>query len=153
MLKTFLATDKPVLLAMEDDVIFRDLDHLTSALAELPASWDIVFLGANITSMVFGIEQHPPLRFSDHLYRVRRAWTSHAIAYTRRMAEIIVRHYPVTTFEMYDNWLSENLLEHNNAYLVNPMVAWQRPGKSDLWGIETDYTGAFVEGNKIMNTK
>jgi GR25 family glycosyltransferase involved in LPS biosynthesis len=151
MLKSFLATDKPVLLAMEDDVIFKDLDGLQAALNELPDNWDILYLGANITSMVFGIEQNPQVRYSAHLHRVKRAWTTHAVAYTRRMADIIVRHYPVTTFEMYDNWISGNLLEHYNAYLVNPMVAWQRPGKSDLWGTDTDYTGAFAEGNKIMS--
>lgn len=151
MLKAFLASKTKTALLLEDDVIFRDLDHLTPALAELPADWDILYLGANITSMVFGIEQNPPVRHSDHLYRVRRAWTTHAVAYSREMAEIIVRDYPVGSFEMYDNWLSGNILEHYDCYLVNPMVAWQRPGRSDLWGADTDYTGAFELGNKILN--
>lgn len=150
MLKAFVATGKDTLLALEDDVIFRDLHMLPAAIRELPHNWDILYLGANITDMVFGIKENPPIRYSARLHRIRRAWTSHAIAYTRRMADIIVRHYPVGTFEMYDNWVSGNILGHYNCYLVNPMVAYQRPGKSDLWGCETDYTGAFLEGNKIM---
>lgn len=151
MLKTFLATGAKTLLAMEDDVVFRDLAPLEKAIGELPVNWDILYLGANITDMVFGIKENPPVRYSDHLHRIRRAWTSHAIAYTRSMVETIVMGYPVGTYEMYDNWLSVNILPHYNAFLVNPMVAFQRPGKSDLWGCQADYTGAFLEGNKIMS--
>src|SRR5690348_14832139 len=55
MLKTFLATGEKILLTFEDDVIFRPMDHMDKALAQLPEDWDILYLGANITSMVFGI--------------------------------------------------------------------------------------------------
>jgi len=151
MLKTFLATGAKTLLALEDDVVFQDLAPLEHAVAELPPTWDILYLGANITGGVFGIKENPPQRHSDHLWRVKRAWTSHAIAYTRSMVETIVARYPVHTYEMYDNWLSGNILPHYNAYVVNPMVAFQRPGKSDLWNCQADYTGAFLEGNKIMS--
>jgi len=153
MLKSFLATGKETLLALEDDVIFQDLGHLTIALKALPKDWDILYLGANITSMVNGIDIKPPepCSWTKHLWRVRRAWTTHSVAYTRGMAQDIVDMYPIYAFEMYDCWLSNNILEASNAFLVNPMVAWQRKGKSDLWGQETDYTGAFIQGDKIMN--
>lgn len=152
MLKRFLETDGKSLLTFEDDVIFKDLSHFEAACAELPADWDIVYLGANITDMVFGIKENPPVNYSERLYCIRRAWTTHAIAYSRRTAEYIVRHYPVSEFNMYDNWLSENVLRFCRCFLVNPMVAFQRPGKSDLWGgVDTDYTGAFEWGNKFMS--
>lgn len=150
MLKAFLNTGKKTLLALEDDVIFQDLNPLAAAIYELPANWDILYLGANITDGVFGIKENRPVKYSDHLWSVKRAWMSHAIAYTRPVVETIVMHYPVAKFEMYDDWLSRNILEHYNCFVVNPMVAWQRPGKSDLWGTQSDYTGAFLEGNKIM---
>ena len=150
MLKTFLQTGGRTLLTFEDDVLFRDTTHLEAALKELPADWDIVYLGANITEMVFGIKENPPAKYSDHLYRVRKAWTTHAIGYSRGIIERIVAEYPVHSFEMYDNWLNSEILPTSNAYLINPMVCWQRPGKSDLWGQETDYTGAFIHGDKIM---
>src|SRR5690348_6806898 len=70
MLKTFLATKAETLLALEDDVVFRDIDVLPAALSELP-DWDVLYLGANITDMVFGIKENPPVRHSEHLYRVR----------------------------------------------------------------------------------
>lgn len=151
LLKQFLGSGKDALIAFEDDVIFRDLSHLQAALDELPADWDLLYLGANITDMVFGIKEFPPTRFSTYLYRVRRAWTSHAIVYTRRIAEVIVKDYPVHTFEMFDNWLSQNILPKYNCFLINPMACWQRKGYSDLWSSETNYTGAFEWGNKFMS--
>lgn len=156
MLKAFLKTEGKTLLIFEDDVIFKNLDHLEKAVSELPTEWndhwDMLYLGANITDMVFGIKEHPPVRYSEHLWRVERAWTSHAIAYDRKVVEYIVEYYPVHQFNMYDNWLSEKILPEFECFLVNPMVAFQRPGKSDLWGgIQTDYTGAFDWGNKFMS--
>lgn len=151
MLKRFLETEGKTLLTFEDDVIFQDLQHFEAACSELPAEWDMVYLGANITDMVFGIKEYPPVRYSEHLYQVKRAWTTHAVGYSRKMADIIVRHYPVQEFNMFDNWLNENILPHYKCFLINPMVAWQRPGISDLWGgVDTDYTGAFEWGNKFM---
>lgn len=152
LLKTFLSTKATTLLALEDDVVFRELHVLPKALVELPSDWDILYLGANITEGVFGIRENPPVRHSEHLYRVRRAWTSHAITYTREAAQRIVTVYDPNTCGMYDEFVSSHMLEKMKAYLVNPMVAFQRPGISDLWGGRaTDYTGAFEMGNKIMS--
>lgn len=150
MLKTFVATGAPAGLLLEDDVVFQALDHLPKAFVELPEDWDILYLGANITDGVTGIQEKPPIRFSDHLYQVRAAWTTHAVAYSRAMALKIISTYPVHTYEMYDQWLNQQVLGSHRCFLVNPMVAFQRPGKSDLWGQETDYTGAFEWGNKFM---
>lgn len=151
MLKVFLATGKDTLLIFEDDVIFKKLDHVEAAFSQLPPDWDILFLGANITTMVTGIAEFPPVKYSPYLHRVRRAWTTHAVLYSRKVVEKIVQLYPVNSFEMYDFWLSQNILPNNKCFLINPMIAWQRPGKSDLWGgKQTDYTGAFQWGDKSM---
>lgn len=153
MLKAFQATAEETLLTFEDDALFQDASHLSDALAELPPDWDILYLGANITEGVFGIKELPPVKYSPYLYRVRKAWTTHAVAYSRKMVDIILQNYPVHSFEMYDNWLNSEILPHYKCFLVNPMVCWQRPGKSDLWGgIQTDYTGAFEWGNKFMKS-
>lgn len=151
MLKAFKATGEERLLTFEDDVLIQDDRHLGNALAELPADWDILYLGANITEGVFGIKEFPPVRYSPYLYRVRKAWTTHAIAYSRKMVDIILQNYPVHSFEVFDNWLNREILPHYKCFLINPMICWQRPGISDLWGgIPTDYTGAFEWGNKFM---
>lgn len=151
MLKTFVASGEPVGLLLEDDVLFQDLEHLPAALSELPGDWDILYPGANITDGVTGIKERQPVRYSDHLWQVRAAWTTHAVAYTRAMAEKIISTYAVHRYEMYDQWLNQTILPDHRCFLVNPMVAWQRCGKSDLWGQETDYIGAFIHGDKIMS--
>lgn len=148
MLKTFLTTGKQTLLVLEDDVVFDSLAQLGASLADLPEDWEMLFLGANITAGVTNIMARPPVAVTPHIYRVRAAWTTHAIAYTREAARKITCAYDGKS--MYDAWLSETILPQVKAYLVNPMVAFQRPGKSDLWGRETDYTPAFIESNKIM---
>lgn len=149
MLKTFLTKGQGVGLIMEDDVAFQGYAHLGAALKELPTDWDILYLGANITAGVTGAAAHPPVKHSAHLYRVFRAWTTHSVVYSRSMAEYLVQNYRPDT--MYDAWLSESVLGSHKAFIVNPMVAYQYPGKSDLWGNDTDYTGAFAEGDKIMS--
>lgn len=151
MLKRFLETDGERLLTFEDDVLFKNMGHLQAALKELPADWDVLYLGANIHHMVFGIVENPPVRYSDNLFRVRRAWTSHAIAYSRKAVVKIVEAYPIGSFEMYDNWLSEHFLSDHQCFLINPTIAWQRPVYSDLWGANADYTGCFEWGDKFMS--
>lgn len=149
MLKRFLAMGSDVLLALEDDVVFGDLTALQKAVSDLPAGWHMLFLGANITGGVTNINERPPIAVSENLYRIRAAWTTHAVAYTREAAKQITCLYDGVS--MYDAWMSENILPQLNAYLVNPMVAYQRPGRSDIWGCETDYMPCFEEGNKIMS--
>lgn len=143
MLKHFLADEEAhCVLTLEDDVVFRSLNHLPAALQELPADWDILYLGAND-------RQVTPQRVSAHLSRIRVAWTTHAVAYSRKMATYIVDNYPVETFAMYDDWLSSKLPEHK-CFIVNPPVAWQRPVFSNLWNRATDYTGCFKDVERRM---
>lgn len=142
MLKRFLESEGQRLLTLEDDVVFRPLNHLEDALSELPEDWDVLYLGANDRGVT-------PQRYSNRLSRIGMAWTTHAVAYSRKMAEFIVANYPVETFAMYDDWLS-NQLPDKQAFIVNPPVAWQRPVMSDLWGTQADYTGCFEDVERRM---
>lgn len=142
MLKQFLSTDGNTLLTLEDDVIFKSLDHFDQALIELPDNWDVLYLGANDRGVT-------PQKYSKHLCRIKLAWTTHAVAYSRKMVEFIVNNYPVQTFAMYDDWLSNRLPDHQ-CFIINPPVAHQRPGQSDLWGTFADYTGCFEDVERRM---
>lgn len=142
MLKKFFDTGKEKLLTLEDDVIFKNLDHLQDALNELPADWDVLYLGANDRGVT-------PTRFSRRLCRIKLAWTTHAVAYSRKMVEFILSNYPVETFAMYDDWLSNHLADRQ-AFIINPPVAHQKPGFSDLWGTHADYTGCFEDVERRM---
>lgn len=140
ILLDFLFSEDNRLLHLEDDVVFRELGHLPQAISELPADWDILYLGANLVCWNNG--EPEPERYSPHLFRIRAAWTTHAIAYHKRCVRRILEGQPSFDALMFDNWLSSRLPELN-AFCVAPMVAWQRPRYSQIWNREDDYSEIF----------
>lgn len=144
MLIDFLESDSSAMLSMEGDCVFRDIEHLEKALSELPVDWDIVYLGANLVCC-----PSPPERVSDHLFRVKGAWTTHCIGYNRRVVPFLVENQPGISEEMFDCWMSKRLSELN-AYVVAPMVAYQRPHHSGIWGRYDDYTPIFQASDELL---
>lgn len=140
----FLATDSRSMLSMEGDVVFRDLSHLDVALNELPENWDIVYLGANLLN-------GQPERYSAHLCRVFSAWTTHAIGYNRKVVQFILDNQPGISEEMVDCWMSKQL-DKLNAFVVAPMVAYQKPHQSGIWGKPgiDDYTEIFEASDERL---
>lgn len=148
ILDDFIVSGAQTLLHLEDDVVFQRLDHLTIALSELPANWDIVYLGANL--LCWGHVTDPqPERFSPHLFRVRQAWCTHAIGFNRKVVPFILENQPDFSAQMIDNWLSAQL-PRLNAYCVAPMVAYQRPHYSSIWGRYDDYTPIFEASEGML---
>jgi hypothetical protein len=140
ILLDFLYSEDNRLLHLEDDVVFRDLTHLPQAISELPDGWDILYLGANLICWNNGEPQ--PERFSEHLFRVKAAWTTHAIGYNRKCVYEILAKQPAFSEQMFDQYLSSRLPEFK-AYCVAPMVAYQRPRFSSIWSRADDYTPIF----------
>jgi hypothetical protein len=149
ILQDFLASDSQTLLLLEEDCIFRDLSHLEQAISELPAEWDILYLGANLICWNNG-EQWPE-RVSEHLFRVYAAWTTHCIAFNRKVVPYLLEHQPGLNVQMFDNYLSTQLSQLN-AYCIAPMVAYQRPRISSIWqkGEIDDYTELFQMSEERM---
>lgn len=131
------------LLTFEDDVLFQDMSHLEAGLNSLPIHWDMIYLGANIT-------EERPYRVGPNLFRIKSAWTTHAVGYSEPVMKYIIDNYDPEKDGMYDDWLSRNVLPKFNCFIVSPMVCWQRPGYSDLWGRQTDYEPCFADGNAKM---
>lgn len=141
MLKQFFESGKEKCLILEDDVQFIDIGSLGSALSELPENWEILYLGANI-------REEWPVRYSGHLFHIKNAWTTHAVAYTRKAVEKILAEFPNEHY-MYDNWLGDNLHKFN-AFITCPMMAIQRPGRSDIWGHDVDYGYVWKESKQKL---
>lgn len=151
MLKRFSESKAQTGLMLEDDVQFYNINNLQKALYQLPLDWDILYLGANIIGV--DVNRLPkPEQYSEHLFRVKAAWTTHAIAYNGDVVEKILSKYKGWQESgMYDDWLSREILPNVKAFIIYPMVAVQRPVKSDLWGgRHVDYTGCFEQGNRLM---
>lgn len=133
------------LLFLEEDVEFVGHQHLQKALSELPADWDILYLGGNISEESF----RKPEKYSPHLCRVFNCWTTHAVVYHRKVVEDILQLQPGFSERMFDNYLSDRLHEFN-AFIVNPMVAVQRSRISSIWKTFCDYSDKFEASNKAM---
>lgn len=142
MIKTFVREGGSTLLALEDDVIFGWTGHIEQALAELSDDWDVLYLGCNLRGQ-------RPTAYAPHLKRIIMAWMSQAICYSKKGAEFVASHYNPESGQMFDDWLSEQL-PVLKAFVLAPMCAGQRPGYSDLWGAQTDYTSTIEQGNLLL---
>lgn len=144
----FQESDAQRLLHVEDDCLFRELWHMEYALHELPEDWDIVYLGANL--VLWEPEKpKPPTRYSSRLFRVYGAWATHAIGFNKRVLPYLLENQPGFSERMFDNWLSTRLPELN-AFVVAPMVAYQRARHSSIWGRFDDYTPIFEESDRML---
>jgi len=142
-----LEAAKGITLILEDDVVFPDYSHLESALSELPADWDLCYLGCNPCGS--DLCQWPyPEYYSPHLCRINQAWATHAVAYSPKGIKWLLANWKHDEGDIYDDILRQNL-EKLQAFVVNPMVADQRAGFSDIWQTQTNY-GFFKQGNERM---
>lgn len=144
----FNESDAQTLLHLEDDVEFRELEHLNPALEELPDDWDIVYLGANLILWEHEKPQ-PPERYSSRLFRVFGAWATHAVGFNKRVVPFLLDNQPGFSERMFDNWMSTRLPELN-AYVISPMVAYQRPRHSAIWGRYDDYRPIFEASDALL---
>lgn len=117
-------------IVFEDDVMFVS-DKLNEVLATAPEDWDLLYLGANVMDNLKHV--------SGHWWRLRDAWTSHAIIYTPKAAEWILNRFYPETAQLYDDFLKEVVQPNLNCYICKPFICTQRPDYSDLWQTKTDY--------------
>lgn len=144
--------DAKSVLILEDDVVFKNVSHLPQALSELPSDWDAIWFGANINGTHLE-------RYSQHLFKIKNSFTTHAVAYSGKMAKWIVENFPYHTDDyekegltIYDEWLRVNVQEQFKCFLAYPMIAEQRVSYSDIWSTHADYTNCFKQGNELLST-
>lgn len=147
ILLDFYHSSAETLLHLEDDVAFRSTEHLEAAINELPTDWDVLYLGANLVQ--WGNGESSPERHSEHLFRIKGAWTTHAVAYNKKCIHEILAKQPNFSERMFDNALSD-LLPTLNAFIIAPMIAWQRPHHSLIWDRYDDYTPIFEQSEEKL---
>lgn len=137
------------ILVLEDDCIFKNTMHLHYAMNELPPDWEMLYLGGNILgtdTIVFP----PPVRFSSHLFTITHCWQTHAVAYSVRGLIRILDTFKPDNGYAYDEWLRHNMLPRGKSFIIAPQIAYQRPGYSDLWQRDADYSSLFDRGNALL---
>jgi hypothetical protein len=149
MLREFLETGKETLLTLEDDVQFRDLDKFEQVTKELPEDWTMFYLGANAKPYA---EFTPAEYYSEHLRIIRSAFCTHAVGYKRSLVAEIVEKYERIDGQLFDTWLDIYILRTRDVYISVPMLAVQRPVRSDLWGTVVDYTDIWTGSNDYLKS-
>jgi hypothetical protein len=115
------------LMFFEDDFEFTDeFDEVfPKAVAELPQSYDLLYLGANL--------QAPVTRHSEHLVRVNGAWLMHATLLSAKFIDYILEAYPRSNIRIADEWY-RRIAPHREFYMTIPMISYQRKDYSDFVG-------------------
>lgn len=110
----------------EDDVMFLQGERIIEmVMKELPEDWDMLYLGAS--------PQEPFTRYSPHLFRMGKSWTTHAIVWHNRkdgVIDFILRNQD--TIDKWDVFLSEWIHPKFNCFLAYPLIATQHQTKSDI---------------------
>jgi len=116
------------ILIFEDDVVFcEDFNNkFNSIINELPADWDMFYLGGNT------IEPDKNLKkVTSNIFKTTGTKTTHAYAIKNTIFKKVIKgqlefNYPV------DGFYRNIIQPAHNCYIVNPNMAWQRPGFSDI---------------------
>ncbi len=116
-----------LIMVLEDDVEFVTQfpwHDIKQCLEEVPHSWDVLYLGATLNQ--------PLERWSSHLFRLKKGWTTHAMIFNNQngVIDFILENrggeHKIDVF--YANVLQENF----KCFISYPLIANQRNGYSDI---------------------
>ena len=119
-------------MTIEDDILFLDnaRENLIKAIDQLPLNWDMLYLGATLNQ--------PLARVDENLLRIKKGWTTHGIIYNNQNGVVDFILEGMDEFKV-DVFIADIVQERFNCYMCYPMVATQRPGRSDIVNKYTDY--------------
>lgn len=131
------------IVVFEDDISFIREPHtvLDACLEELPADFDMLYLGCNIVQNVNRF-------YSPHLVPIARGLSTHAVAYSRACLQKIValpEYLPIDV--MYANQIHTL----GKSYCCYPLVASQRQGYSDIMKQWIDWS-PYIQERFLVNT-
>lgn len=128
-----------VLLLFEDDVLIKENAHFWDAYNQLPSDWELCYLGTNI---IDGVE-----RYSKNLFKLHGSWAIQGVLYNN--PKELCKDYKDTTI-MFDDWLKTNIQPRGKSFVISPMMAWQSPHHSDVWGHTVDYSDIFNKSAELL---
>lgn len=122
------------ILVFEDDFkfLFDPTELMEACIKQLPITWRQFYLGANLP------KPHLVSKYSNNLLLTKRALSSHAVAYSMEMMEMIVSlpmQHPI------DLQVANFLHPNGEIYCAYPLLATQMTGSSDIKnGAQVDQT-------------
>lgn len=134
------------ILIFEDDVQLADNvnEIMKRVVKELPSDYDLVYLGANVNAPLYVVPG------CDHILQCNFAIATHAVGYSRKGIERFLEKKTLMQgigqkFIPVDMELVTQVQIRNKTYVVNPMLAFQRPGFSDVEKRDVDYKNFIQE--------
>jgi hypothetical protein len=117
----------------EDDVFFLSPPEL---IMQIPEDFDILYFG--------GTAMQPMEYYSQHLLRVKEMRATHAMLISNkcrlRLIELIDTIISMGIHKPIDMIIVDEIQKDGNCYCMNPMVAVQRKGWSDIAQQDVDYS-------------
>lgn len=128
------------LFLFEDDCYFEKYFN-RDVLQELPDDYDAFWLGANLQSF------HEK-RYSQNLSILENAWTTHAVLYSKKFRDWCLENWSGEL--IFDEWMRINALPVRKCFVLNPMIAFQRPSNSDIVNGYADYSEAWQRAKQQL---
>ena len=132
-----------VFMICEDDIVFHtEIKNLLPVVMGQLKDWDMLYLGATLNS--------PLKMYSENLYRLENAWTTHAIIYNNhRVVNYILQNKE--NIRKIDVFFLHEIQDKFNCFVTYPMLATQRPGHSDVINKYTDYAAIEINYKKYIS--
>jgi hypothetical protein len=132
---------------LEDDVLFLGDYHtaVEQAMSELPSNWDMLLLGAS--------PQEPFQKYSEHLFKMGKAWCLHAVIYHTRYngaVEYILSNK--NQIKKIDVFYSDFVYPNFNCFTITPMLCTQSDKFNSDNCKRSDVSTLLTNFNKYCNT-
>jgi len=125
-------TEYPFVIFEDDCQFIEPWSLVEKAMSQLPDNWDALWLGATLDA--------PLKRYSENLFRLRRAYCTHAIMYNSpKIIEYILNNFlPFDGRKIIDVFYHKDVQENFNCFITYPMTTIQRNSMSDVMKREQD---------------
>jgi len=135
----------PFIIFEDDCIMLEPWSVVEMAMSQLPSNWDALWLGATLT--------HYLTRYSQNLFRLKRAYTTHAIIYnSKKMIDYIIDHYNKTPIQnVNDVFYYKEIEEKFNCFITYPICATQYGSVSDVMGTFQPQTVIVDSYNKYTS--
>jgi GR25 family glycosyltransferase involved in LPS biosynthesis len=132
-------------LIFEDDIKFVDesIPYISNTLEQLNTTdWSLFYLGATVDPNVSYLTE-----VSDNLVKTNFAYTTHAYAINSNVFDKILNEAPY--HPIIDVFYCRHIVSMGNSLIMNPMLAIQQEGYSNIENHQADYGWMLDFFNKI----
>jgi glycosyltransferase involved in cell wall biosynthesis len=144
LIREAIEKNVPYVMLMEDDVKFV---HSPRHLDVPPEDWHMVYFGGTIHRVIGPdgetksvVPEHKPGSIPQFRYHRVQCWTTHCYILNLTDPAFVEALLKMDDYEEeVDKFYLQNIHPNFNAYVVDPMIAIQQDGFSDIEGREVNY--------------